>query len=454
MTGPVSRAQAAAKAFKAGLAPKAPAQAQAYLGQVTSAVAGVPVNRNINTGWSGTGPAPQTAILLARQVIIFGPSGGLFVYNGTPGPDNPPVFSVVAPGTTTDPYGNPVEAVMNAGNISGAHFGLDDSGNAYLADSTGSTRIYLNPGLSELAFYTAGTGALLITVAPATVTDPLTHETVQPGFNMYGQGSSVGKRAQVTLDDNSNPVFRAVTGAADEAVPAEWDAQVFNAGQANQFLYTDFTGPVNTNRADIAYIELQSSTDDLTGSAGGNLVYLSATGTATNILEWGAGGIFANLPQDQNSYDVLTRHLIQTGVQTFSSTSGVLFSMFPSGGLAVAALTYRISGILFCEQVTAAVADDIIIASTATVSSMALRLNYVQYSGLSGGVEINPKVITSTGTVSSPAFSATVSYSVEISGTITFSTAGKLSFEGAASTTSDNWNLNQMSAIDISPVVA
>src|SRR6266702_1912377 len=57
---------------------------------------------------AGSGPAPQNTTFIGRLVIIFGtgPGSGLFVYQGAPKAGNPPVFAVVAPGVTADPYGN------------------------------------------------------------------------------------------------------------------------------------------------------------------------------------------------------------------------------------------------------------------------------------------------------------------------------------------------------------
>lgn len=53
-------------------------------------------------------------VFKGRQVIVFGnsPGAGIFVYTGTPALGNPPVLSIVAPGVTQDPYGNPVTSVL------------------------------------------------------------------------------------------------------------------------------------------------------------------------------------------------------------------------------------------------------------------------------------------------------------------------------------------------------
>lgn len=63
------------------------------------------------------------AVVTANTLIVFGTSGGIFVYSGTPGFGNPPIFYVS--GGTTDPYGNPITPTVglsglgqfNAGNM-------------------------------------------------------------------------------------------------------------------------------------------------------------------------------------------------------------------------------------------------------------------------------------------------------------------------------------------------
>jgi hypothetical protein len=62
---------------------------------------------------TGSPMAPgSSAVVRARQVIVFGPSGsivGLFMYAAgtTPGPGNPPVVSITR--ASTDPFGNAVD---------------------------------------------------------------------------------------------------------------------------------------------------------------------------------------------------------------------------------------------------------------------------------------------------------------------------------------------------------
>jgi len=61
----------------------------------------------------GVQPGVSGSVVLAQYVIIFGASGGMFVYAGAPGPGNPPVYSVS--NADADPYGNTVEPGIWAG---------------------------------------------------------------------------------------------------------------------------------------------------------------------------------------------------------------------------------------------------------------------------------------------------------------------------------------------------
>lgn len=58
----------------------------------------------------GIQPGQSSGIIRARQVIIYGPNDGWFIYSGTPKLGNPPVAWGDAPGTLTDPFGNALPA--------------------------------------------------------------------------------------------------------------------------------------------------------------------------------------------------------------------------------------------------------------------------------------------------------------------------------------------------------
>jgi hypothetical protein len=56
------------------------------------------------TSRAGSGPAPSSAFVVARRVVVIGPADGLFVYNGSPAHGN--LIVSIAPGPGTDLYGN------------------------------------------------------------------------------------------------------------------------------------------------------------------------------------------------------------------------------------------------------------------------------------------------------------------------------------------------------------
>src|SRR5271156_1130797 len=120
----------------------------------------------------GSGWSNQVILAQLIEIISGTPGSGLFVYNGAPALGNPPVLSIVAPGVTTDPYGNPANAVLNIGNVAAAHFGVDQNGNVYLANATGTTTIYMSPTSDVIEFFPTGTGVpAAITVASLAGTD-------------------------------------------------------------------------------------------------------------------------------------------------------------------------------------------------------------------------------------------------------------------------------------------
>ena len=141
-------------------------------------------------GSGGTPPAPAgyvpptlpglaagafAGIFRGRQVVISGtgPGAGLFVYNGTPAAGNLPVFCVVAPGTTTDPFGNGITAIVEIGQQSGGHWHWDLSGNLDINNTSSQLIARWRPTDQALLFYSpgGGLGNLLTSLAAAAGTD-------------------------------------------------------------------------------------------------------------------------------------------------------------------------------------------------------------------------------------------------------------------------------------------
>jgi hypothetical protein len=108
-----------------------------------SAAGGLPAPRpDQEQASTDTGVTPGTAsgTFRGRLVLVFGTGAGsgIFVYSGVPAAGNPPVFSVVAPGVTSDPYGNTVGAVLTIGTFGGPGLNVDQFGNLALAGADGS----------------------------------------------------------------------------------------------------------------------------------------------------------------------------------------------------------------------------------------------------------------------------------------------------------------------------
>jgi hypothetical protein len=131
-------------------------------------------------------PVPDEGVFFGNLVVIYGPGAGLFVYNGTPGLGNLPIFYVTS--ATTDPFGNPVTPLeVNASTLAliiGAIFGNSET---------------LNPG----PFLLYGQSGATISVLTSTGTfTPPSNGTVTVGFigagaagNGFGGGGG-GEYAQ------------------------------------------------------------------------------------------------------------------------------------------------------------------------------------------------------------------------------------------------------------------
>lgn len=128
----------------------------------------------VEAGHWSTGGGWDEPGVLNLVIVQSGVQGtGLFAYSGTPALGNPPIWQVVAPGVTKDPYGNTVSAIMNIGSLTGAHAGWDANALEYLADATGTARIVLDPGKSLIEFLPSGGPGQppILTIATAAGTD-------------------------------------------------------------------------------------------------------------------------------------------------------------------------------------------------------------------------------------------------------------------------------------------
>lgn len=157
---------AQAKAFLAGLTNKPQGTLPVQLPPpfVTGTAGAATGPRVLGTTRSGVGPAPSGGIVRAQYVIVSDATvGGVFVYNGTPGPDNPPIYTIT--NSVTDPYGNTVYPGITAANSDGTHAQLTDlDGVPGLVLSTGSSTEAL-PGFAD-AFASSNTTLALLLQGP------------------------------------------------------------------------------------------------------------------------------------------------------------------------------------------------------------------------------------------------------------------------------------------------
>jgi hypothetical protein len=139
----------------------------------------------------------------------------MFVYNGVPAAGNPPVWQVVAPGVTQDPFGNTVSAIMNVGSLAGAHAGWDANGVEYLANSTGTPVIVLDPNKSLIEILSAGLGSALTAsmTTPAAGTDDF-GASFQGGFTSYHTAAVYAQ-----LNDGQLTLKQVVGHTANLAIP-------------------------------------------------------------------------------------------------------------------------------------------------------------------------------------------------------------------------------------------
>lgn len=172
----------------------------------------------------GVTPGARSSIF-ARLVVIFGTGNarGLFVYNGKPANGNPPVFAVVAPGVTTDPYGNPVTAVMQAGIPGTGLTQIDAAGNILLSPASGSPVLQLRPADQRILFYIdpAAHGSLWLSASSNSGTDAFAN-AFPAGLATFGNlpftaialalASAPAFLAQVAGD--TNPRYAVTAGGA------------------------------------------------------------------------------------------------------------------------------------------------------------------------------------------------------------------------------------------------
>lgn len=367
---------------------------------------------------AGSGPAPQSQVFFGKLVIISsgGPSTGLFVYSGTPALGNPPVLAIVAPGVTHDPFGNPAAAVLNVGNVSAAHFGVNASGDVFIVNSSDTVIFHGRSSDGGFFWYTSageGAGNLKLSVAP--VSGTVAGNTFQAGVQIHGPGVSL------ILS----------TGVTEELVAANLQTAV--SGGVNEIITAFYRGPQSTPQNDFVQLVLNSGAKDSSVTAGGALEYTDTTPAVHNWLVWGVNGtkVFSALVGDTNTYqpERLTQDQITAATINSTSFTQILQTANPGVG------KYVIKGHIDVTPNQAAGFIELEFSGSAVFSSFRVFFNEFVANTAGGGGQFGAqRMVTGTGVVYSGATFGAADRVVEISGEVTVSTAGNIGLFAACGT--------------------
>jgi hypothetical protein len=139
----------------------------------------------------------SSAIVLAQYVVVFGTSGGVFIYDGTPALGNPPLYWFG--NVTQDPYGNALDQGIWAGQPGSIQVGIQTSG----AGSGGSATVFFVPVGSyaadaSIGMVQSGGQAILEILGAQTTASPATNSDHVAMF-LWDHGAAVGPSASAAL---------------------------------------------------------------------------------------------------------------------------------------------------------------------------------------------------------------------------------------------------------------
>lgn len=135
--------------------------------------------------------SPQ--VILAQYVIVFGTAGGVFIYSGSPGLGNPPVYWVG--NVTADPYGNTLNEGIWAGQTGAIQVGLQAQG--------GSAQVFFVPvggyaAVASAGIVQSGGQAILELLGAQTTANPAANSDRVALF-LWDHGGAVGPGASADI---------------------------------------------------------------------------------------------------------------------------------------------------------------------------------------------------------------------------------------------------------------
>jgi hypothetical protein len=207
---------------------------------------------------AGSGPAPQSAIVVARLVIIVGTTGALFVYSPTAGPGN--LVASLAAAAGTDSFGNAYDAGLTAGSSGGAHIGLGLTGDLFVHNAATAIVDWIHAADGSIRIYNSGgaaAGNLIASIAPVAGSDPFGNAYLQ-GVSTYTPGSFTAELV------NGQLLLSSVAAITKITVPGTLTLVDAGAGSATPELV--LTSPA-TSAVNVAQLILGGESQDASKAA-------------------------------------------------------------------------------------------------------------------------------------------------------------------------------------------
>lgn len=190
---------------------------------------------------TGVQPGVTGGVVLAQYVIIFGQatgqqSGGLFIYEGSPGPGNPPVYSDT--NATEDPYGNAVAAGIWAGQFGSIQVGLQTD------QAAGTADIFWVPSTAAAFAASAGIfqsgGQAILQIFGSETTDNPAANSDYVALYLWDHGSATGPGASAALQ---GWFFDSTSGAPHNFFSGNYEGLVIPAASVTAIQPGTGTGP-------------------------------------------------------------------------------------------------------------------------------------------------------------------------------------------------------------------
>ena len=401
------------------------------------------------SGWSinKSGSAEFNNIIIRNGQVI----SGTFLLYSTAIPAKGKLVMAFAPiAGGTDLVGNVYPQGYNFGvwDATGAlkqHLGIDNNGKLYLADTTGTVRMFADPAIGAISGYDPTgmvAGHMLVSMAANVGLNPA-GDTVQRGLTAYGSTSLYSQLDAAilkffdTVNAATSPAILSLTSITNTNDALALQSPI-NAGsdlQASLFLQRAATpGP---GHAIIGNADLQLGDTSPARPAGG-VSFHSATGmpkarTSADGVDYALGHFTTFRTTDQ---------LINSLV--FADTCGGNISVSANG-------TYRVHAELTVVQGPNAAANDFRLGFTGTISQVRIKAKFCQLSA-TGESEFISATTSNNGLLATPAFAATASYSVTLHGVIVPTSTGTLSIQAAMSAAADTFTVLALSDFHVEQI--